>query len=69
MLGVTFKAYSGNDNEWFVIKSHSLFSDTWYCYPLRRWEKDRHIKENFIQCFSTDFIKQKEIHNEDSTLS
>jgi hypothetical protein len=63
MIGTKFKAISGTDTEWFVFKSHSLFSDTWYCYPLGRYQKDEKIKENFIQCFSTDFIKQNEIYD------
>jgi hypothetical protein len=63
MIGTKFKAQSGTDYEWFVFKSHGLFSDTWYCYPIARYQKDQMIKDNFIQCFSTDFIKQNEIYD------
>lgn len=63
MLGTKFKAHVGTDHEWFVFKSHGMFSDTWYCYPLQRYQKEEKIKENFVQCFSTDFIKQNEIYD------
>jgi hypothetical protein len=70
MIGTKFKAQSGNDYEWFVFKSHGLFTDVWHCYPIKRWDKDNQIKESFVQCFDTAFIKQNEIYEqeENSTL-
>lgn len=62
MIGSKFKAQSGTDHEWFVFKSHGMFSDVWYCYPIKRYEKDKTMKESFIQCFTTEFIKKNEIH-------
>lgn len=61
MIGIKFKAQSGTDYEWFVFESHSLFPDTWYCYPIKRYEKEPKIKESFVQCFSTDFINKNKI--------
>ena len=66
MIGSKFKADSGVDHEWFVFKSHGLFSDVWYCYPTKRYEKDKVMKDSFIQCFDTQFIKQNEIHEKES---
>lgn len=62
MLGSKFKAIVGTDHEWFVFKSHKMFSDVWHCYPIKRYQKDQPMKENFIQHFDTDFIKKNEIH-------
>lgn len=64
MLNVKFIAHSGADHEWFVFKSHDLFSDTWYCYPVKRYQKEPVIKESFVQCFSTDFINKNKIEND-----
>lgn len=62
MIGSKFKANVGNDYEWFVFKSHGLFSDVWGCYPVKRFDKDKTIKDSFIQFFDTDFIKKNEIY-------
>ena len=62
MIGTKFTAHSGNDHEWFAFKSHGLFSDTWYCYPVKRYKEGEPLKESFIQCFDTEFIKKNEIH-------
>ena len=66
MIGSKFKADSGVDHEWFVFKSHGLFSDVWYCYPTKRYEKDKVMKDNFIQCFDTQFIKQNKIYEKEN---
>jgi|LakMenEpi03Aug12_release.lakeMendotaPanAssembly.Ray.scaffolds.fasta_scaffold5792824_2 hypothetical protein len=61
MIGINFIAHSGTDHEWFVIKPHEMFSDTWYCYPIKKYDKDKELKETLIQCFSTDFINKNKI--------
>ena len=62
MIGSKFIAHVGTDHEWFAFKSHGLFSDVWYCYPIKKYEKDQNMKESLIQCFDTEFIKKNEIH-------
>ena len=63
MIGSKFTAQVGTDHEWFVFKPHGLFPDVWYCYPIKRYEKEPVYKENFIQCFSTEFINKRNYGN------
>jgi hypothetical protein len=58
MVGIKFKAQSGNIFEWIVISEHSMFSDTWECYALNKYVPGEALREPFMQHFSTDFINK-----------
>jgi hypothetical protein len=61
MIGTSFRAQSGNIKEWIVIGSHGMFTDAWKCYPADKVAKGEDVKENIVQYFTTDFIKDNEI--------
>lgn len=61
MIGTKFICHSGDDHEWFVFKKHNYLKDVWCGYPIKRYRKEKKMKEHFIQCYTEGFINQNQI--------
>lgn len=57
MIGTVFTTPESKKT-YKVIDGHRLFGGTWKCYPIERVETDNPLKQNLIDCFSTDFIEK-----------
>lgn len=64
MIGTTFITPNSKKN-YKVIEKHKIFQDVWRCYPVNQ---EPPYKQNLIDCFSTDFIKDALKQELDDTL-